>query len=71
MTTHTYTPKCEEPDYAGNPLAWILYNLGALKWIGAAVCVVGCVALMWYNRRKIVAENAVREQALASATAGA
>lgn len=58
-------------DYAGNPLAWILYNLGALKWIGAAVCVVGCAALMWYNRRKIVAENAVREQALASATAGA
>lgn len=56
-------------DYAGNPLAWILYNLGALKWIGAAVCSVACAALMWCNRRKIVAETALSAEALAAKAA--
>ena len=56
-------------DYAGNPLAWILYNLGALKWIGAAVCAVACAALMWCNRRKIVAETALSAEALAAKAA--
>ena len=43
-------------DYAGNPITWLLYQAAQFKWIGAGILVVICIALMLYNRRKIIAE---------------
>lgn len=43
-------------DYAGNPITWLLYQAAQFKWIGAGILVVICIALMLYNRKKIIAE---------------
>ena len=43
------------PDFAGSPLAWIIFQLvHNLKWIGSGVLVIGTMALMWWNRVLII-----------------
>ena len=42
-------------DFAGSPLAWIIFQLvHNLKWIGSGVLVIGTMALMWWNRVLII-----------------
>lgn len=42
-------------DFAGSPLAWIIFQLvHNLKCIGSGVLVIGTMALMWWNRVLII-----------------
>lgn len=42
-------------DFAGSPLAWVIFELThGLRWIGAAILVAGSMGLMWYNRVLII-----------------
>ena len=42
-------------DFAASPLAWLIFKFTyGLKWIGSGILVVGTMALMWWNRVKII-----------------
>lgn len=42
-------------DFAGSPLAWIIFQCTEnLKWIGAGLLVIGTMAMMWWNRMLII-----------------
>lgn len=42
-------------DFAGSPLAWVIFQCTHnLKWIGAGILVVCSMAAMWWNRVRII-----------------
>lgn len=42
-------------DFAGSPLAWVIFQCTHnLKWIGAGILVVCSIAAMWWNRVRII-----------------
>lgn len=46
-------------DFASSPLAWVLYQLTVnLRYVGAGLLVVCTCGLMWYNRVKILRNQA-------------
>lgn len=46
-------------DFASSPLAWALYQLTVnLRYVGAAIIVIATCALMWWNRMKILRNQA-------------
>ncbi|MCI9043686.1 MAG: PTS sugar transporter subunit IIC [Muribaculaceae bacterium] len=42
-------------DFAGSPLAWIIFQLThGLRWVGAGILVVATMAMVWWNRVLII-----------------
>lgn len=42
-------------DFAGSPLAWVIFQLThGLRWIGAGILVLATMALVWWNRVHII-----------------
>ena len=42
-------------DFAGSPLAWIIFQLThGLRWVGAGILVVATMAMVWWNRLLII-----------------
>lgn len=51
-------------DFAGSPLAWIIFQCSYnLKWIGAGLLTAGTIALVAWNRIKIVKDQQAAEKA--------
>lgn len=51
-------------DFAGSPLAWIIFQCSYnLKWIGAGLLTAGTIALVAWNRVKIVNDQQAAENA--------
>ena len=45
-------------DFASSPLAWIIYQCTEnLKWAGASLLVLVTMAMMWWNRQRIIADE--------------
>lgn len=51
-------------DFAGSPLAWIIFQCTEnLKWIGAGILVIATAGMMWWNRVLIIRNAAAMQKA--------
>lgn len=51
-------------DFAGSPLAWIIFQCTEnLKWIGAGILVIATAGMMWWNRVLIIRNTAAMQKA--------
>ena len=51
-------------DFAGSPLAWVIFRLThGLKWIGAGALVLVTMGMMWWNRVHIIRNQKAMEAA--------
>lgn len=42
-------------DFAGSPMAWFIFVCcHSWKWIGAGILTIGTIALVWWNRRRMI-----------------
>ena len=49
-------------DFAGSPLAWVIFQLThGLKWIGAGALVLVTMGMMWWNRVHIIRNQKAME----------